>query len=295
MKILKTLSVATMACTLVACSDDSVKPTNEVYKKPTIGFVIKNSSVYSKGLECLGNLITQDGQAGNNGVTVSIGLIQDKTARQVQGSPLTQAASDMTLTAMTRVGAIDLVGTTDTRDILQYDLSSYDLNTMANTVSLSNVGSLIKSDVFITGAITEYNKDVRDRSWGMGIFGKLLGLDVSGDDSIINVSMDLRLVNPKTGRVLRSGQGQLLAISLQNNIVSSGFDTSATYASSSFGLTPHFSSRSADPQHLAIRELIERSVLILMGSLYGVNWQQCDSAQAPPPPQAPTSKGLGSF
>jgi curli biogenesis system outer membrane secretion channel CsgG len=280
---------------LTGCTKEAIKPAEQVYKKPTSGFVIKNNSVYTSGLGCLGDLISADGQSGENGVTISVGLIQDKTTREGHASPLTQAASDMTLTALTRVGAIDLVGVTDTRDMLQYDFSGYDTGTLINTVSSLNVGSLIKSDVFITGAITEYNKDIRNRNWGMGIFGKLLGADVSGDDAVINVSMDLRLVNPATGRILRSSSGQLLAVSLQNNIVTSGVNASSTFASNSIGITPQFGVRTADPQHLAIRELIDRAVLMLIGELYTVNWQSCDNPKPPKPPEAPTSKGLGSF
>ena len=280
---------------LTGCTEEAIKPAAKVIKKPTSGFVIKNSSIYTDGLSCLGRLIAADEQAGENGVTISVGLIQDKTTREGHGSPLTQAASDMTLTALTRIGAIDIIGVTDTRDMLQYDFSSYDTGTLINTISSLNVGSLIKSDVFITGAITEYNKNIRNRNWGLGIFGKLLGADVSGDDAVINISMDLRLVNPKTGRILRSDNGQLLAVSLQNNIVSSGINASSTFAGGSIGITPQFGVRTADPQHLAIREVIDRAVLMLIGELYTINWQSCDNPHPPAPPEEPTSQGLGSF
>jgi hypothetical protein len=42
------------------------------------------------------------------------------------------------------------------------------------------------------------------------------------------------------------------------------------------GVGANFALKTNDPQHLAIREIIERGTLILIGKLFEVDWQRCD-------------------
>ncbi len=289
----KTFTLIFLLSLLQGC-EEITKPNIDYVKPASTGLVSQNNSVYSNALVCLGGLISADNQAGDKGVTMSVGLIQDKTGREIDSSPLTQAASEMALTSLSRINAIDLVGSTDIRDILQYNFSHVDQNLLVNQVALGSLGSIVPSDVFITGAITEYNKDIRGRNWGVNLFGKLVDIGLSGDDSIINVAMDLRLVNAKTGRVLRSGTGKLLTVSLQNNVVTKSYDGSLFRVSTSLGVGGNYAIRIADPLHLAVREIIERATLMLVGELYELSWQQCDKEEAPPrlePPKTPVELG----
>jgi curli biogenesis system outer membrane secretion channel CsgG len=290
------MSALLMGGSLSSCvTEELARPIEEIVKRPTMGFVTDNTSIYSQGLECLGQLITADGQAWDKGVTIAVGLVQDKTSRNLDSSPLTQAATDIALTALSRLNSVKVVGAASMQDLLQYNVGTNDnnRNKVINEVNIGSLGGLIQSDVFLAGSISEYNKDFNRRSKRFGIFGKIFDLGGGVDDSIINVAIDLRLVRSTNGMILRSAKQKLLAVSLQNNVVTRGYDGNVVLAAANHSLGVHagFNLRVTDPIHLAIRELIERGVLMLVGELYNVNWQTCVTAseQAPAPvaPVAP--------
>lgn len=244
-----------------------------VEKHSTTGLVAVNDTLYTEGLKCVGRLIDESGQSGQ--ITASVGQIQDKTAKELDTSiSITQAAPDMALTALGTIGAVDLVGITDVTGLAQVDTTRCDVNQVGALGSISCLGS----QFFLTGAISEFNKDIRNRSWGFTFFRKLLDTGVSTEDSVINVAMDLRLV-ASSGKILRNSKKELLMVSLQNNVVTRSLDGSLFRTWTDLGAGVNFALKTNDPQHLAIREIIERGTLILIGKLFEVDWQQCDVQQ----------------
>jgi hypothetical protein len=87
--------------------------------------------------------------------------------------------------------------------------------------------------------------------------------------------MDLRLV-ASSGKILRNSKKELLMVSLQNNIITRSMDGSMFRTWTDIGAGVNFALKTNDPQHLAIREIIDRGTLILIGKLFEVDWQQCD-------------------
>ncbi len=256
---------------LAGCGGQNIfESPDDVRKHQTTGLVATNDTLYTEGLKCLGKLIEESGQAGQ--ITASVGQIQDKTAKELDTSiQLTQAAPDMALNALGEIGAVDLIGITDVSGLAQVDTSKCDVNQVGALGSISCLGS----QFFLTGAISEFNKDIRNRSWGFTFFRKLLDTGVSGEDSVINVAMDLRLV-ASSGKILRNSKKELLMVSLQNNVVTRSIDGNLFRTWTDLGAGANFALKTNDPQHLAIREIIDRGTLILVGKLFEVDWQKCD-------------------
>jgi len=271
-KLLISLSLLTL---IVGCGNQ-VLVSPEDYDPESRVSVTENATVYTKGLKCVGKLIKDSGQAGQ--VTAAIGKIRDKTAKDLQDSPLTQAASDMAMTAIAKVGAVNLVGIDSTDDLAHIPVSEEQIN----PVAVNSIAGVVPSHLFLAGSISEYNKNLRTRNWGFSFFRKLLDLDASGSDSVINVAMDLRLVASESGNIIKNSQGELLVVSLQNNLVTRSIDGSIFRTWTDLGGGADFAVKISDPQHLAIREIIDRGVLMLIGQLFEVKWQQCDVKKVPP-------------
>ena len=243
--------------------------------KLSVGRVSANDTLYTEGLKCVGKLIEESGQSGQ--ITASVGKIDDKTGKEYDtSSKLTQASPDMALTALGTIGAVDLIGITDVGGLAQVDTTKCNVDQVGALGSLSCLGS----QFFLTGAISEYNKDIRNRSWGFTFFRKLLDTGLSSEDSVVNVAMDLRLV-ASSGKILRNSKKELLMVSLQNNIVTRSMDGSLFRTWTSIGAGVNFALKTNDPQHLAIREIIDRGTLILVGKLFEVDWQKCDIQKIP--------------
>jgi curli biogenesis system outer membrane secretion channel CsgG len=247
------------------------------------GYVTENTSIYSDSLKCLGGLIEESHQAFK--VRASVGLIQDKTGKKegFDQPLLTQSASEMALTALARTNAMKLVATTDAKDLLQYNflgVSGFDQNKLA-LITNGNIGSTLSSDFFVTGSISEYNENLKSRNWGLNFFRKLLDTSLSGENKVLSIAMDLRIVGPTTGSILTNDKNELLTISLQNSIVTRGYNGSIFRVFSNSGAGVDYAVKISDPRHLAVREIVEKGILILIGKLYDVAWQKCDKPAIP--------------
>jgi curli biogenesis system outer membrane secretion channel CsgG len=254
-----------------------------VFKPNISNSVTENTSIYSDSLKCLGKLIEESNQAFK--VRASVGLIQDKTGKKegFDQPLLTQSASEMALTALARTNAIKLVGTTDAKDLLQYNflgVSGFNQNKLA-LITSGNIGSTLSSDFFITGSISEYNDNLKTRNWGLNFFRKLLDTSFSAENKLLTIAMDLRIVGPTTGSILTNDNNELLTTSLKNSIITKSYNGSIFRVFSNSGAGVDYAAKISDPRHLAVREIVEKGVLILIGKLYDVPWQQCDIPATP--------------
>lgn len=250
-------------------------------RESTTGEVKENLTMYTANLECLGKLIKESGQAFDKvKFTAAVGKIQDKTGkREGVGSALTQAASEMALTAFSKIGAIDILGTTDKSDTTHIDIDKRKpTKDQKDSFITGTLGSILKSDFFLVGAISEYNEDIGGYNGGLDFFRKYLDIGFSGSEKIFSVAMDLRLVGSKTGTILRNEKKELLAISLKNNVHTKEFGgvlMRIFNVSLKNGGVVDYAIKISDPKHLAIREIIEQGVFTLIGNLYDVPFKQC--------------------
>lgn len=252
------------------------------FTKPS-GVVKENVTMYTGDLKCLGKLIKKSNQDFK--ATAAVNRILDKTgkAEGVGGKPLTQAASDMALTALSEINAIKLIGVIDTTDIGPLSIPKMKpTDEEKDLLSIGNIGSIYSSHFFLTGSISEYNDDdIGEKSWGIDLFRKYLDFWFSGSDKIHTVAMDLRLVGSKTGTILIAENGELLNISLKNEIHVREFDGGffrIFNAALENGGGIDYASRISNPKHLAVREIIEKAIFILIGKMYEVPFEQCQMA-----------------
>ncbi|MEN8218379.1 MAG: CsgG/HfaB family protein [Pseudomonadota bacterium] len=272
MVITKNLIMLSLLTTLiVGCGGNNrSQPTNGPITDD-VG-AVENETVYTYGLKCVGNEITKSGQAEK--VIVAVDIIKDKTVKDFDVSALTQGASEMAMTALAKVGALEIIDRIPGENLGHVQISK---NEPGKTV-----GDILPSHVFLAGAITEYNKDLRNRRWGFDFFRNLLDVGMSGSHNVINVAMDLRLVASGKGKILRNSKKELLVLSLQNNIVTRSYKGDLFRTWSNIGGGGNVGFKINDPQHLAVREIIDRGVLILVGKLFEVNWKKCDVKRMPP-------------
>ncbi len=237
--------------------------------------------MYTSDLKCLGKLIEKSDQAFK--ATAAVGRIKDKTGKsEGMGQPLTQAASDMALTAFSKLNAIKLIGVIDTTDIGPLDIPKTKPTDEEKDLLIrgGNLGSIYSSHFFLAGSISEYNdEDIGEKSWGLDFFRKYLDFWFSGSDKIQTVAMDLRLVGSKTGTILITEKGELLATSLKNEIHIREFDGGVFRifnAAVTDGGGVDYAVRISDPKHLAVREIIEKAIFTLIGKMYEVPFEQCE-------------------
>jgi curli biogenesis system outer membrane secretion channel CsgG len=271
MVITKNLIMLSLLTTLIiGCSSNRSQPTNTPITND-VG-AVENETVYTHGLQCVGKQIEKSGQAGK--VIVAIDNIKDKTVKDFDVSSLTQGASDMAMTALAKVGALEIIDRIPGENLGHVQISKNEPGKV--------VGDILPSHVFLAGAITEYNKDLRNRRWGFDFFRNLLDVGMSGSHNVINVAMDLRMVASQKGKILRNSKKEFLVLSLQNNIVTRSYKGDIFRTWSNVGGGGNVGFKINDPQHLAVREIIERGVLILVGKLFEVNWKKCDVKRMPP-------------
>src|SRR5579875_2098765 len=266
---------------------------------PTIGDapVTANPTPYSPALVCLSQYAQR---YGVHAPRIAVGRISDYTGKAEDngGREITQGASLMAISALAKAGA-PLVE--------RYDTSVSELELKyANNKLISDApdgpggpgspgpyrkimaGQVPGSDFYLVGGVTELNYNIRssgiDAQGGKQDATKGTGL-ATGQLYVMNVAIDLRLVETKTMEVVD-------VISYQKQIIGRQVG---------LGLFKFFGSNVIDvsagegglePIQLAVRAIIERSVLEIMANLYGAPGPQACIANGSDPLGAPTTTGL---
>lgn len=235
--------------------------------------VISNETPYSTALRCLSRAIRAHGTAGPR---IAVGQIADYTGKEEfeGGRKVTQGAALMAISALAKAG-VRLVERFDT-GVSELELK-YANNKLigddagAGAYRTINAGQIPGSDYYLVGGITELNFNIRSG----GLDGLFSEEDPTGTTAtlvakqyVLNVGLDLRLVKTSTlevvdvisyqkqiiGRELRAGVFDFLG----GNLIDIGAGEKAL-----------------EPIQLAVRSVIERAVLEMVGSLYGLGPQTC--------------------
>lgn len=222
--------------------------------------------------------------AGNRPVqplAVSVGEVRDFTGRASinEGNAVTQGGSLMVMSALgklrprvrvherfdPRVGELELVYT-DRRQL--GDGRSYVIPDASGDRRVPWVpylgGTILSSDYFIVGGITELNYTVQSG----GLEASVNGVGGSARSFTLNIGVDLRIVNTRTLVVART-------VSLQKQIV--GFEVGADifrfFGSRLFDI--NLGTRNLEPMQLAVRTVLELGVLDLVQAVSRVPMQAC--------------------
>lgn len=240
----------------------------------------QNVTPYSEVLECYGELIANSKAAG---VSIAVGNVRDYTGKSTDGEgfAVTQGGSLMTYSALGRmVPGITLHERFDTQVAdaeLQYianrQLGDGRQHEMPDPESGGTKevpwkpyfgGSVLQSDYYIVGGITELNYNIQTG-------GAEFSVDQAGVKRRVytmNVGVDLRIVGSQTLRVYET-------VSLQKQLTGYevGLGVFRFFGSDLYDINAGM--KEQEPLQLAVRMIIENAVLELVNGVTGVDFGIC--------------------
>jgi curli production assembly/transport component CsgG/holdfast attachment protein HfaB len=249
---------------------------------PTVkgSYVTDNDTPYTDALHCVGGNIAR--AHPEKTIRVSLAGIPDRTGKvsnQDGGYKATQGAESMAYSALGKIGPqVLLVERTYTEvfnfelklagDKLLGDHKEYVINNGEQKRKVNwrpvMTGSVVGSDLFIAGAITELNYNIASGGIEAGVegyFGRARTYQ-------LNVGLDLRIVDTRTLEIVHT-------TSLQKQIV--GYEVEAGlfrfFGTTLFDL--NLGEKSDEPIHMGIRSVIESAIVELVAAVYGVEWKGC--------------------
>ncbi len=236
--------------------------------------VISNETPYSTALRCLSRHVRSQGMAGPR---IAVGQIADYTGKEEfeGGRKVTQGAALMAISALAKSG-VRLVERFDT-GVSELELKYANNKLIGDTGEKGayrqvHAGQIPGSDYYLVGGITELNFNIR--SGGLdGLFSEENPMGTTATlvakQYVLNVGLDLRLVRTSTLEVVDviSYQKQIIGRELRAGV----FDF--------FGgnlIDIGAGEKALEPIQLAVRSVVERAVLEMVGSLYSVGPQTCN-------------------
>ncbi|MGC1301583.1 MAG: holdfast anchoring protein HfaB [Caulobacteraceae bacterium] len=261
--------------------------------------VTANPTPYSAALVCLSQYAQHYGVRAPR---IAVGRIADYTGKAEDngGREITQGASLMAISALAKAGA-PLVERYDT-SVSELELKYANNKLISDTPDMPDgagpegplpyrkimAGQVPGSDFYLIGGVTELNYNIRssgvDAEGGKQNATQGTGV-ATGQLYVMNVGVDLRLVETKTMEVVD-------VVSYQKQIIGRQVG---------LGLFKFFGSNVIDvsagegglePIQLAVRAIIERSVLEMMANLYGAPGPQACLSTGADPLGTPTTTGL---
>jgi curli biogenesis system outer membrane secretion channel CsgG len=269
--------VTALACTaLTACGTSMPKVSMAGnYAKP-IGSapVTANPTDYSAALVCLNQYAKQNRIAAPR---VAIGRIADYTGKEESdgsGRKVTQGASLLAMTAFAKAG-MPMVERFDT-SVSEFELKYANNKLISDRPTASAdvpvdyrriiAGQVPGSDFYVVGGITELNYNIRSA----GVDAYVGDKDTDGlkgnfkrREFVMNIAQDLRLVNTRTLEVVdvvayqKQVVGREVSLGVFDFLNGNIFDISGGRGA-------------LEPIQLAVRALIERSVVEFSANLYGM-------------------------
>ncbi|PVM93851.1 holdfast anchoring protein HfaB [Caulobacter endophyticus] len=270
------LMVAAACTALSACGGGVPKRLDAGNYARPIGTapVTANPTPYSTALNCLASYARQNRVAAPR---IAVGRIADYTGKEESdgsGRKVTQGASLMAMTAFAKAGMpmVERFDTSVSELELKYANNKLISDRPAPTPDAPAdyrkivAGQVAGSDFYLVGGVTELNYNIH--SAGADLYGG--DIDTDGLKAnfkrrlfVMNIAMDLRLINSRT-LVVED------VISYQKQVI--GREVSVgIFAFANNNLFDLSGGKGAlEPVQLAVRSLIERSVVEMSANLYGM-------------------------
>ena len=258
---------------LTGCLSATPGP-NGLYTQPIMRApVTPNPTPYSAALVCLGQYARHYGVASPR---IAIGRIEDKTGKAEpdgSGRKITLGGSEMAMSAFAKAGA-NLVERYDS-SVSEMELKYSNNKLITDAPSGQGdpgdyrriySGQVPGSNFYLTGAITEYNFNIRSTGADVAAgeqeatgFKTRLG----GRSAVMNVALDVRLVDTVTLQVVD-------VVSYQKQIV--GYEVGVGLFDFLNGNVYDLSAGEGglEPVQLAVRAMIERAAVEIMANIYGM-------------------------
>ena len=228
--------------------------------------VTTNPTPYSSALNCLANYASVNNLRAPR---VAVGRILDYTGKAdlEGGRRVTQGASLMAISAFAKAG-VSLVERFDT-SVSELELT-YTNNRLISDDGANfreiHAGSIPGSDHYLVGGITEMNYNIR--SFGLEAYAGDQDIeDLNGTFTnrmfVINVGLDLRLVDTQSLEVVD-------VISYQKQIIGREISAGVFDFLNGNVFDVGLGERAQEPIQLAIRSVVERAVVEMTATLYGI-------------------------
>jgi curli production assembly/transport component CsgG/holdfast attachment protein HfaB len=235
--------------------------------------VISNETPYSASLRCM------SGFTRSRPVKIAVAQISDytgKTESDGSGRKVTAGASLMAMSALAKAGVpmVERFDTSVGEMELKYannKLITDDMPRQPGDYRKILSGSIPGSDFYIAGGITELNFNIRSENVngnGGGTGTAATKGTFGGSLYVMNIGMDLRLVNSITLEVVD-------VVSFQKQII--GRQVSAgvfSFLGTNF-FDASMGESALEPVQLAVRSVIERSLMEMVSRAYGAPTGSC--------------------
>lgn len=212
-------------------------------------------------------------------VSITVGDVKDYTGKysQAEGNAITQGGSLMLYSALGKMGStIRLQERFDTR-IAELELAYADRRQLGDgrlhAVEAGKPqvpwvpyfgGSILRSDYYIVGGITEVNYNIQSR-------GAELSVSAVGGKArtfTMNVGVDLRIVDSRSLVVVKT-------VSMQKQITGTEVGAGIFRFFGSNLLDMNVGAKNQEPLQLGVRTTIEHGLLELLGAVSGLNPRAC--------------------
>ncbi|WP_426701646.1 CsgG/HfaB family protein [Rhodanobacter sp. Col0626] len=214
-------------------------------------------------------------------LAIAVGDVKDYTGRysQQEGSTITQGGPLMVYTALGKLGpAIRVAERFDTR-IAELELAYIDRRQLGDGddhvldsgKGKSQVpwvpyfgGSILRSDYYIIGGITELNYNIQSGGFEFAINNS----GIKNRTYTMNIGVDLRIVDTKSLRVVKT-------VSLEKQITGYevGADTFRFFGNRLFDV--NVGAKNQEPLQLGVRTVLEQGTLELVGAVAGSPVNAC--------------------
>lgn len=212
-------------------------------------------------------------------VSITVGDVKDYTGKysQAEGNAITQGGSLMLYSALGKMGsAVRLQERFDTR-IAELELAYADRRQLGDgklhAVEAGKPqvpwvpyfgGSILRSDYYIVGGITEVNYNIQSR----GAEFNVSSIGGKARTFTMNVGVDLRIVDSRSLLVLKT-------ISMQKQITGTEVGAGIFRFFGTELLDVNMGSKNQEPLQLGVRTTIEHGLLELLGAVSGLSPQPC--------------------
>lgn len=236
----------------------------------------RNQTPMDPALVCLRQAMLA-GQA--RAVSVTVGDVKDYTGKysQTEGNAITQGGSLMIYSALGKLGnAIRLHERFDTR-IAELELAYADRRQLGDgqlhTVEAGKPqvpwvpyfgGSILRSDYYIVGGITEVNYNIASRGGEINV----ASVGARQRTFTMNVGVDLRIIDTRSLQVLKT-------VSLQKQITGEEVGAGVFRFFGRELIDLNLGGKSQEPLQLGVRTTIEHGVVELMAAVTGLPPQPC--------------------
>ncbi|MGB0920468.1 MAG: CsgG/HfaB family protein [Alphaproteobacteria bacterium] len=245
--------------------------------------VTENTTPLENSFACVGERITASGEPP---LSIAVGNVRDYTGKFSEadgGNSITQGGSLMVISALGKLnGAVRIFERFDTQvaDLeLAYLSKRYLGDGLEHRITDKGRtrvvpwkpymgGTILESDYFIVGGITELNYNIQTG-------GAELEIDQMGPKGriyTVNVAADLRIVNTRTLEIVRTS-------TLQKQVVGYevGFEIFEFFSDTLVDL--NIGKKSQEPMQLAVRATLEQGVIELIGHVSGIDPVTCINFQ----------------